>query len=85
MTEKNREEIPFEESLKRLEEIVRQLEEGEVPLSRSLALFEEGMGTARQCSLFLQKAEERINILMEDEKGELHLSPPPFSLEEEGG
>lgn len=74
----------FEQSLKRLEEIVRQLEEGEVPLAQSIDLFEEGMAKARQCNSFLHGAKERIQVLLENEQGEPILSPFPSSLEGEG-
>lgn len=83
--EKNQDEISFEEALHRLEEIVQQLEEGEVPLSCSLTLFQEGMKRARQCNRFLQEAEEQINILLENEEGVLTVTPhSSFSSEGEG-
>lgn len=75
----------FEESLKRLEEIVQKLEEGEVTLSYSISLFEEGMIRAKECHQYLHEAQERIQVLMEDEKGELVLSPFNLSSKEEGG
>ncbi len=59
----------FEESLKRLEEIVRQMEQGNVPLEESLKLFEEGTGLAGQCSAQLDAAELKVVRLMKGSDG----------------
>ena len=45
--------MSFEESLNRLDEIVRHLEKGDLPLSESLTLFEEGTGLLSSCSKML--------------------------------
>lgn len=50
----------FEESLVRLEEIVRHLERGDLPLSQSLALFEEGTALLSSCSTMLDEAEQKV-------------------------
>ncbi len=55
----------FEESMGRLEAIVAQLEKGECGLDQSLKLFEEGAGLARQCEDLLDKAEQKVNLLLE--------------------
>lgn len=74
MTE-NREEhidvsnLSFEEALVRLEEIVRQLEDGNLPLEDSLALFECGIRLSRRCRELLESARHRIDVLSEE--GEL--------------
>ena len=60
----------FEESLKRLEQIVDQLENKEAPLEQSLALFEEGVGLARACQQKLEQAKKKVEILVK-ETGEL--------------
>ena len=52
--------LTFEESLARLEEIVRHLEKGDMPLSDSLALFEEGTGLINGCSVMLDEAEQKV-------------------------
>ena len=57
----------FEEAIKQLEGIVVQLEEGEVPLEKSLQLFEDGVRLSRDCLKRLDAAERRIEILMKDE------------------
>lgn len=63
----------FEASLNQLETIVRQLEEGDLPLEESLKLFEKGVKLARECRDRLNDAERRIEILMKDENGNLAL------------
>ena len=60
----------FETSLKRLEEIVKELEEGELTLEQSLERYEKGIGLARFCSAKLEEAEKRIEMLQKDEQGE---------------
>lgn len=50
----------FEQSLERLEEIVRLLERGEAPLAESLGLFEEGAGLIRACETYLSEAEQKV-------------------------
>ncbi len=60
----------FESSLTALEKIVRELERGDLPLERSLELFEQGVRLSRECQERLSQAERRIEILMRDAKGE---------------
>jgi exodeoxyribonuclease VII small subunit len=50
----------FEQSLARLEEIVRLLEKGDAPLAESLGLFEEGAGLIRSCGTMLDQAEQKV-------------------------
>ena len=50
----------FEESLTRLDEIVRHLEKGDLPLSDSLSLFEEGTKLLSACSKMLDEAEQKV-------------------------
>ena len=61
----------FEEALKRIEEIVRSLDDGTAELDRSLELYEEGIGLVRLCSSMLDNAEKKIKILQSGEDGEL--------------
>lgn len=56
-------ELTFEEAMERLSVIVKELEKGDVPLERSLALFEEGTGLMRQCSAALDEAEQKVKKL----------------------
>ena len=59
----------FEASLKELEKIVRQLEDGDLPLEESLKLFESGVKLSRECQERLNQAERRIEVLLTDEDG----------------
>jgi exodeoxyribonuclease VII small subunit len=54
----------FEASLEELEKIVRELEAGDLPLERSLELFERGVGLSEQCRKQLEDAETRVEILV---------------------
>ncbi len=55
----------FEEATRRLQQIVTELEGGDLPLDRSLALFEEGVRLARAAEARLDRAERRIEELLE--------------------
>ena len=60
----------FEASMQRLEEIVRTMERGELPLDQSLKLFEEGTALVRSCGTMLDDAELKIVKLMKGPDGE---------------
>ncbi|QQS41137.1 MAG: exodeoxyribonuclease VII small subunit [Acidobacteriota bacterium] len=70
----------FEESLEALEEIVTKLEEGDLPLEKSLELFEEGVKLSRRCQEKLAAAERRIEMLVKDAEG----NPALEAFEEDG-
>lgn len=57
-------EMSYEDSLRRLEEIVQRLESGQLSLDESLALFEEGSGLTKVCQRRLTEAELRIERLV---------------------
>jgi exodeoxyribonuclease VII small subunit len=59
----------FEASLEALEQIVRQLEDGDLSLEKSLELFEQGIRLSRECQERLSQAERRIEILLRDNQG----------------
>jgi exodeoxyribonuclease VII small subunit len=59
----------FEASLEALEQIVHQLENGDLPLEKSLELFEDGIRLSRQCQERLNQAERRIEVLLRDNQG----------------
>lgn len=59
----------FEESLKRLEEIVNQLEQGEVPLEESIKMYEEGLSLSKECIEKLTQAELKLKRLSKDVDG----------------
>jgi exodeoxyribonuclease VII small subunit len=63
------EEMSYEDSLERLEEIVQRLESGQLPLDESLRLFEEGTRLTKVCQRRLTEAELRIEKLMADGQG----------------
>jgi len=52
--------LSFEQALARLDEIVRQLESGDMLLSDSLALYEEGTGLIKSCTKMLDQAEQKV-------------------------
>ena len=52
--------LSFEQSLDRLDEIVKHLEKGDLPLSDSLSLYEEGTGLINACSKMLDDAEQKV-------------------------
>ena len=70
----------FEASMKRLEEIVRAMERGEMPLEESLKLFEEGTALVRACGSMLDEAEMKIVKLMKGPDGQ----PVELEYEDEG-
>ena len=75
----------FEASLNQLETIVKQLEQGDLPLEDSLKLFEKGVALSRECRERLNEAERRIEILMKDSDGEPAVSElDPASLRDDG-
>ena len=59
----------FESSLEELECIVRELEQGELTLEKSLELFEQGVKLSRECQERLNQAERRIEMLTRDNQG----------------
>lgn len=58
----------FEESLQRLEGIVKEMERGDLPLEQSLRLFEEGISLSASCRKELEAAEGRVEILLKDDE-----------------
>lgn len=60
-------EIKFEEAIKRLEDIAKELESGELGLDESVEKFEEGMKLSKTCTKMLNEAEKRINILINND------------------
>ena len=72
MNQKNK---TFEESMQRLEQIVRTMERGEVPLEESIRLFQEGTELARNCGKLLEDAQLQV--------GKIMVSPDGSPTEEE--
>lgn len=65
----------FEAQLASLERIVRELERGDLPLERSLELFEQGVKLSRECQERLNEAERRIEVLLRDGEGRTVAAP----------
>lgn len=59
--------IDFEKSLTELENLVEDLEQGELPLEKALAEFERGVNLTRQCQTALQNAEQKVTVLMNNQ------------------
>ena len=67
----------FEESLRKLESIVDQLEKGDLPLESSLKLFEEGVALSAVCKQELDAAEGKVEMLVKQRDGSLKAEPFP--------
>ncbi len=68
------EQLSFEEALDRLTKLVEQLESGKLDLEASVAAFEEGVLLSRRCETLLEGAEQRLNLLTEQD--EAAATPP---------
>jgi exodeoxyribonuclease VII small subunit len=65
----------FETALKKLEDIVKKLETGELSLDSALELFEEGIKLSRFCHTKLEQAERRVEILLKNDSGQMRAVP----------
>lgn len=74
-------ELSFEEALGRLNEIVDQMEQGDLPLKDLIANYSEGMKLAGTCSQALSRAEQAMDLLVQNQDGEAVTSP--LVIEEE--
>lgn len=72
----------FEDSLKKLESLVDQLEKGDLSLEESLKLFEEGVGLSAACKKELDAAEGKVQMLIKQRDGSLKMEP--FNTEKQG-
>lgn len=72
----------FEQSMKQLEQIVVELESGDLPLEQAIRKFEEGMELSKFCSQKLEETERRITLLVRDGTGQTVEKPFPS---EDGG
>ncbi len=61
----------FEESLKQLEEIVTQIEQGKISLEESIEKYAQGIELIRKCRATLNEAEKKITLLSQNENGSL--------------
>ena len=69
------ENLTYEESMKELEQVVKDLESGELTLDESIKKFEKGMKLSKYCSSLLEDAEKKITVLIEKEDGEVVMEP----------
>ena len=63
-------ELSFEQAMKELEELVTQMEQGDISLEKSLTQFERGIHLAKHSQALLTKAEQRVKILTEQDSDE---------------
>ncbi|OFW18267.1 MAG: exodeoxyribonuclease VII small subunit [Acidobacteria bacterium RIFCSPLOWO2_02_FULL_59_13] len=81
MNQKENPEMSFEAGLERLETVVKELEQGDLPLEQALALFEEGMKISAQCRRQLEAAENKVEILLK--KADSKVTTEPFEINEQ--
>ncbi|MCR4427101.1 MAG: exodeoxyribonuclease VII small subunit [Firmicutes bacterium] len=74
--------ITFEAALARLEQIVARMDQGDVPLEEAIALFEEGNALVRTCTAILDRAQGRLEALIEGDDGQIKLVGLEESVEE---
>ncbi len=67
--------MEFSLKMKRIEEILTQLEKSALPLEETLALYEEGQGLISQCRDFLEQTEQRVMILSENGEAQAFTIP----------
>ena len=72
---KNDKPDPFEKNLARLDAIVQELEDTDLPLDKALVLYEEGMKLSEFCNQQLEEAEGRVEILTKKAGGKLVAEP----------
>lgn len=75
---KKTEKLTFEEAMDNLENIVSELEKGELSLEESVERFKKGIETSNYCSELLNEAEKSITILLKDKEG---ISEEDFTAE----
>lgn len=71
----------FEQSMKLLERIVQELEDGDLPLEKAIKKFEEGIKLTKLCSEKLDETEKKISILLKNSEGQM--TEKPFMPEAE--
>ncbi len=69
----------FEQAIKQLEQIVQELESGDLPLEQAMKKFEDGIQLSKFCSKKLDETEKRITLLIQDKDG--NLSETPFDTD----
>lgn len=77
--------LTFEKAMKKLEQIVQELESGDQPLEKAMKRFEEGVQLSKYCSEMLDATEKKITILLQDQQGNVFEKPyvPEDELQDE--
>jgi exodeoxyribonuclease VII small subunit len=73
MTKNNSQPLKFEAAIEDLEQVVEQLESGDLSLEDALAAFERGVGLVRYCNQKLSEVEKKVELLVRDKEGQLQL------------
>lgn len=76
--------MTFEKAMKKFEEIVKELEVGELTLEESLKKFEEAVKLSKFCSSKLEETEKKITLLLKDQNGKLIETPFTVDDDDEG-
>lgn len=76
---KKKQPYDFEGSLKNLEQLVEQMESGELSLEKALETFEQGIQLTRECQTMLTEAEQKVQLLVENSG---NLESKPFDIED---
>jgi exodeoxyribonuclease VII small subunit len=71
----------FEKAMSQLEDIIKELESGDLPLEQSVKKFEEGILLSKFCSEKLDETEKKITVLLQDEAG--NITEKPFPSDED--
>ena len=83
MAKKDQPNKKFETALEELEQVVEQLESGDLSLEDSLAAFEKGVGLVKLCNQKLTEVEKKVELLVKDKEGKLQLKPFESAAEED--
>ena len=75
--------LTFEKAMKKLEQIVRELESGDQPLEKAIKKFEEGVQLSKFCSEKLDETEQRVTLLLRDQTGNVFEKPFISEIEPE--
>ena len=65
----------FEQSMKKLERILQELESGDLPLEKAMTKFEEGIQLSKFCTEKLDETEKKVTLLMQDNQGNIEEKP----------
>ena len=75
MTQTPVDEMSFEDAMRELEKVVGDLERGDVPLEKSIALYERGAQLKQRCQTKLKEAEEKVALITQEGDGTIGLKP----------